>query len=290
MNNKEMQQFIEKIKAKHIKTTKALEYAKEWNGRSWATSLEECHVPEEYCQNYWNYVFRIDDCIENQGRLYKISKRDSKYLWITWLSKLISGDSQCIFETWVKTHYTGFEKAITDSQLAIWIMSHNKKLSEFCQERLMCGDKLLKENQCNFKLEYPPQLTISGKPDLISINGEGKYKVYDIKTGIPHNRDISQVLLYMFFLGETSKYKNQPFDGCLIYNNSRQDLSNTCITNEFKDLINYWLNILSSNDIPKPMPNNNDCMYCNLNIDCLELHEYCQADVGISEFKSNGRS
>ena len=46
--------------------------------------------------------------------------RNGSYVWITWLSKLMAGDTQCQWGAWFKAHHTEYKKAPSDFPRALW--------------------------------------------------------------------------------------------------------------------------------------------------------------------------
>ena len=56
-------------------------------------------------------------------------KRREVYIWVTYLTKLLSGESQCEFASWFKAHHT-YDKAPGSFDLAKWNVKHTKLLHE----------------------------------------------------------------------------------------------------------------------------------------------------------------
>ena len=46
--------------------------------------------------------------------------RESVYIWVTWLSRLLMGDASCEWATWYRSHHIGYEKAPSDFDMARW--------------------------------------------------------------------------------------------------------------------------------------------------------------------------
>ena len=44
--------------------------------------------------------------------------RESVYIWVTWLSRLLVGDASCEWATWYRSHHIGYEKAPGDFDMA----------------------------------------------------------------------------------------------------------------------------------------------------------------------------
>ena len=59
--------------------------------------------------------------------------RESKpYIWVTWLSKLLSGDDSCEWRAWFQAHhYSGsWARAETSFNSVRWTMEHGALLRE----------------------------------------------------------------------------------------------------------------------------------------------------------------
>ena len=122
------------------------------------------------------------------------------------------------------------------------------------------------EDQNWFKVRRPSGLVISGKPDLITINKEGKCKVYDAKTGNPRLGDIIQVMLYMMCLPLSSPvYKGKEIEGCVVYKNgNKSEIPASAIDEEFTKKVTYFLDILQSENAPARTPAPMECKFCDI--------------------------
>jgi hypothetical protein len=206
-------------------------------------------------------------------------KRDNLYLWITWLSPIMAGESSCHWASWFKVHYTGYEKAPSDFQLAIWATQHTEMVDKLAKERISFGDKVSKEDQNLFRVKRSSGLVVSGKPDLVAIAKSGQHIVYDAKTGNKSNSHIIQVMLYMMLLPYSqTEYKGKQFDGCVVYRDGqRVDIPSAVINDDFKERVSYFLNILESAVVPSPTPSFVECKFCDIgDSDCSSR---CQTNI-----------
>src|SRR5260370_37280129 len=96
--------------------------------------------------------------------------RDEGYVWVTWLSKLMAAEVQCTWAAWFKTHYTGYAKAPSTFELAVWQVDHTQLLLELVEERRALGERTFKDNQNKFQVRVSPTVTLAGKPDLIPLS------------------------------------------------------------------------------------------------------------------------
>ena len=203
-------------------------------------------------------------------------QRDGVYVWVTWLSRLMAGDVQCHWASWFRSHYMAYPKAPSDFQLATWTVEHNKCLDVMCQE---CSSKALtyfKENQNSFNVKRG-DMTIGGKPDLVVLENDKSYTVYDMKTGQPRASDVIQVMLYMTFLPYTpsGRYKGKIINGCVAYKDTDKTLIPAqSLDTTFNKQITHFLNILDAPTAPQKVPSFVECQYCDITkADCPERIE-----------------
>lgn len=193
-------------------------------------------------------------------------QRDGVYVWVTWLSRLMEGDVQCQWASWFRAHYTAYTKAPSDFQLATWTVDHNQCLDVLCKE---CGTKSLtyfKENQNNFTVRRGG-MTIGGKPDLVVLENDKSYTVYDVKTGQPRSSDVIQVMLYMSFLpySTSGRYKDKVINGCVVYKGGEKTpIPSQSLDDKFKGQITHFLDILNVPTEPLKVPSFTECFYCDI--------------------------
>ncbi|MFC1946089.1 PD-(D/E)XK nuclease family protein [Chloroflexota bacterium] len=216
------------------------------------------------------------------------TQRNGLYVHVSWLSKMMAGNYHCYWSPWFRARYTAYKKAPSDFQLALWIIEHTQLLTELIKERKGLIETTYVENQNNFKLITPSGLVISGKPDLITVDSDSRYKIYDAKTGQPRESDTIQVMLYMMCISSIpSKYNGKEISGCLVYkNHGRKDIPSTAIGEEFRNSVSYFLNIIQSDTIPEKNPALMECRFCDIGEDdCPERHNpsEAQSDDNIPE-------
>ena len=195
--------------------------------------------------------------------------RDGLYVWVTWLSKLMSGEVQCHWGAWFKTHYTGYRTQPINAQLASWTVEHNQYLAELINKRKALGEITYKEDQNKFRVRRTSGLVIAGKPDLVTYNKTtGQYTVYDVKTGNQRQSDIIQVMLYCYCLPYASPiYKGKILDGCVVYKMDKVEVPSKMVDDAFTKKAVYFLNMIESPNAPDKCPSSIECEYCDLSSD-----------------------
>lgn len=193
-------------------------------------------------------------------------QRDGVYVWVTWLSRLMAGDVQCQWASWFRSHYTAYTKAPSDFQLATWTVEHNKCLDMMCKECSTNSLTYFKENQNSFTVKRG-NMTIGGKPDLVVLEKDKSYTIYDMKTGQPRASDVIQVMLYMTFLpySQSGRYKGKVINGCVAYKDAEKTLIPAqSLDANFNTQITHFLNILDASTAPQKIPSFVECQYCDI--------------------------
>ncbi|MDV2989776.1 MAG: PD-(D/E)XK nuclease family protein [Dehalogenimonas sp.] len=184
----------------------------------------------------------------------------------------MAGEVQCHWSAWFRAHCTEYEKAPSDFKQAAWMVAHNQGLDELCRRQAGIT-AMFKEEQNQFKVSRKGGLTISGKPDLITLEEGGLTTVYDVKTGAPRHSDLIQVMLYMLLLPYGSPlYRGKSLKGCVVYRNAESsDIPAAAVDTEFQQRVTYFLDLLSAEKPPRRSPSHSECRYCELtSADCPE--------------------
>ena len=58
------------------------------------------------------------------------------YLWVTWLPRMLSGESSCEWASWLKAQHEGdsWARMPSDFDQAGWMMNHTALLNQQCQK------------------------------------------------------------------------------------------------------------------------------------------------------------
>src|SRR5262249_42862814 len=146
--------------------------------------------------------------------------RTTPYVWVTWISGLLSGEKSCEWAAWFKAHNT-YAKRPSDFDFPAWKIDHTSLLTTVRDEYRAKGFAVTVEEQNSIKLEGKVG-TLAGKPDLIATKGDSVV-VIDTKTGQPRASDTAQVMVYMWALplARPNLFKNKRIDGVVAYRINR---------------------------------------------------------------------
>ena len=187
-----------------------------------------------------------------------------KSVWVTWVAKLMVGESLCPWSVWFKTHFI-YEKVPSRDKFIKYRLDHSRMVNELRKERLAMGEKVFVEEANRLSLEVKPNLILDGKPDLIALC-EDKATVYECKSGGQKDSDQIQLMIYLHCLPRClDQYKNMKLGGCLLYYpNTRIEIPQSKIDESFIDHLKYWLEIVGADIPPAKAPSKNECLFCNI--------------------------
>lgn len=191
-------------------------------------------------------------------------ERNSPYIWVTWLAKIMSGDTTCHWQGWFRTKNKLTEKQPSDFDLIGWTIEHTRMLTEL-------KEKLIKENHKPIieefvKYEIPnSDAVICGKPDCV-VETKDNIVIYDCKTGNEKDSDKVQVMLYMYILSK-GEFGGKQIKGIIIYKDNKIEIS---LPENFEENFNFFVDRLISEESPVKNPGD-DCKFCDITgNDCLE--------------------
>lgn len=126
--------------------------------------------------------------------------RWAPYVWVTWLTGLVSGDKRCWWSAWFRAHFQDYEKRpdADANRLSRWKAEHAQMVGEEAVALRNAGWAVTIEDQNMIRVQGETA-TVGGKPDLVATLG-GAAHVVDCKTGKPRDADYWQVVTYLALL------------------------------------------------------------------------------------------
>ena len=189
--------------------------------------------------------------------------RESPYVWVSWLTKLMVGDNSCEWATWFKAHYQGYEKVPGDFDLDAWQMAHTADLDDLRVKLEADGLAVFTENQNSFRLRGS-SATLAGTPDLISLVGRTG-TIYDVKTGRRRASDSAQVMVYMWAIPRVlSQYKGVAFDGKVVYRGHVVNIPAVAVDERFIDNLTQLIRRVGSLEPARKVPSPSECGFCDI--------------------------
>ena len=199
-------------------------------------------------------------------------RRESTYVWITWVNRLISGEDYCEWSSWFKSNYEGnsYRKEPSSFDAANWHIEHTTLLQNTRQRFENEGYKVFIQNQNAIKLQGQTAM-LSGIPDLIGISGNSAV-VVDVKTGQPSPSHSTQVLMYMYALEKyDSRFRDMSLEGMVVYADHDLRIPDGSVTEKVISNLGGLMRRLSA-DVPAvKVPSEQECSFCPITIDdCAE--------------------
>lgn len=200
------------------------------------------------------------------------TKRDSPYCWVTWLTPLLSGDSQCEWAAWLQSRFT-ITKVKRDFDSAAWAAQHNDMLNKRVSQLTADGWLCFLEDQNGFNLRGE-RVTLAGKPDIVAVRDDVA-KVIDCKTGKRKDGDYQQVLIYLLVLPLTlDAIKGKRLVGELQYKDGSVDILPEELTPDVKERIVAMIRKMGEASPARRVPSFRECMFCPVSsADCPDRIE-----------------
>lgn len=190
--------------------------------------------------------------------------RNSPYVWVTWLSKVMAGEQSCLWAPWFRSHHQNYHKLNGDLDLARWNVEHTRLLTETRTALLRTGAEVRVEGQNSFRYAHASGGTLAGKPDIVAINDTG-VMICDCKTGRPRISDRIQVMIYMLTLPYCQpKLAVYSIQGKVIYRDSEVLVPAASVDDRFGQHFDYFMNLIVAPDSPPPSPSSGECRFCDI--------------------------
>lgn len=192
--------------------------------------------------------------------------RPGVYIYVTWLTRYLTGDALCLFQAWLLSHYTNVDKVPSDFNLTVWSMNHSELLgSEVALLSAQDWDTIYTEDRNKFTLKGSSGAVLGGKPDIVALRGEDEVMVVEVKTGQQRESDAVQLMIYMWALPRIDKaYAGRTITGRLVYKDFEVDVPAEAIDEVFERRLMELLQRLASNEAPEALPGPNECRFCKL--------------------------
>ena len=206
------------------------------------------------------------------------NRRSTPYMYVTWIARPLVGEKSCLWATWLKTNYQNFQKLPSTFNSARWNMEHTQLLNELADRLQARGCKLFIERQNAFRaVSSNSGMVIQGRPDIISVDPEGRATIYDVKTGQESDSHIVQVQLYMYLLprAQNSRWCDTTFDGGLVYADGKEKLIPAASVDEaFVARVGEFMHKMMSDTPARRVPSAPECGWCDIGPgDCSERIE-----------------
>ena len=110
-------------------------------------------------------------------------RQHGPYIWVTTVTKLLTGEASCEWSAWFKAHHDrqSWQQAPSTFDSVRWNMDHTELLRRVRDTWVNEGYQVFVEKQNTFHAEGRVA-TVGGQPDLIAVKDESA-TIIDVKTG-----------------------------------------------------------------------------------------------------------
>lgn len=216
---------------------------------------------------------------------FKLEARPKPYFWVTWLAKLLAGESECPWPTWMRMTYWKVDatSGFSDARRADYSRRH-RQLLEMDLDALPKRGRYLIESQNHFTV-VGAAASIGGKPDAVWVDEEDGGAtpedkeidgiVREYKTGRAKASDIIQAQLYLALLPFTPQWKGRRirWRAEVIYGSVPEGKTTIEIAErvpvelaaDFAEHAFGEIRRLAAQSEPRRRPSQSACRYCDMN-------------------------
>ena len=213
------------------------------------------------------------------------SRATGPYVWVTWLPRLLSGESSREWASWFKAQHEGWSwsRMPSDFDQAGWLMNHTALLNQQRQRWEAQGYTVLTEGQNSFNLRGSSAV-LAGKPDLVARRRD-QVTVIDAKTSRPSPAHAAQVLLYMYALPRALEcYRGLSIAGQVAHPDHVVDIPPEAVDGRFVENLGGLMRRLASEMPARRVPSTGECRFCEITpADCPERAEEGSPEEGATD-------
>ena len=212
-------------------------------------------------------------------------RENSPYIWITWLTKLLTGEQSCEWAAWFRAHHDArsWEKMPDPFDQTRWVMEHTTRVAEVREQWEVDGYRVFTEGQNAFALRGRTA-TLGGRPDLVAVKDDVG-AIIDIKTGQPYPSHGAQVMLYMYAVPKAlGQHGGLSFTGSVVYPGHSVEIPATAVDTGFVENMGRLVRRLASVSPARRVPSASECRYCPITgADCPERMDGADSKEGVTE-------
>jgi hypothetical protein len=214
-----------------------------------------------------------------------MNPRHHPYTWASWLSPLLSGDAQCLYQPWVQSQFQIQKIEHSDFDLVRWKVEHQQMVEARANQLFGDGWTVSIEDQNKFTLNGKTT-TLAGKPDIVAVRGDDGL-VVDCKSGRRRSSDALQVLLYIFAIPMYHRLwrPSLRLAGEVRYRDGALEIQPEQFTPELRQRIVTMVARMGNPAAPLRTPSASECAFCPVSkADCPDRVEQLEAPVTVAEF------
>lgn len=220
--------------------------------------------------------------------------RRSPFVWVTWLTGLLSGDKQCQYALWYRAQHQ-YEKRPDDHQadLSKWKADHARMVQSRADTLRQRGWHVYTESENKFMV-YGALATLLAVPDIVAVRtgepdllrgialdgeipvdspeaeqGQPVAVVEDCKTGKRKDSDYWQVVIYMMFLPVLKGQMKERLlgarpSGTVVYNDGDVVIPVSHANQTARESAAKLMRMAAGTEPPRPTPSSGECGWCDV--------------------------
>lgn len=206
-------------------------------------------------------------------------RRESPYVWVTWVARLLAGEAHCEWAAWFRAHHMHYEKRPNNFDLASWNAAHSEMIRERAEALRQAGFVVTLDEQNKFTLKGDTGAALGGKPDILATK-DAEALVIDCKTGRQRHSDYFQVLVYMLALPfVNARCRGKSLAGEIQYSDRSVSIQAAELNTETKERIWRILKRVTAEAPPPRVPSFAECSFCDITAtDCPERVDHPPVD------------
>jgi len=190
--------------------------------------------------------------------------RSDPYIWVTWLTRLLAGESQCEWSAWFRAHHRDYDKVPSDFDLATWTMDHSELVAARREQLKQDGYQVYVEDENAFRRVGKTGIVVSGKPDILALR-DGEGVIEDCKTGRPRASDPLQVLVYLLLLPiRNPRCEGVRLAGRVVYKTGSVDVPSSALDEKFRERFVELVRRVGGDSPLAKAPSWSECRWCDI--------------------------
>ena len=210
-------------------------------------------------------------------------RRETPYIWATWLPRLLTGENSCEWAIWFKAHYQDWTRTPSEFNHAQWMLNHTALLNKRKAEWELSHYSVAIEGQNSLQLRGR-SATLASKPDLIT-QRDGQAVIVDVKTGQENASHVVHVMIYLYAIPRAmERYRTLKLRGQATYLDHTVRIPAEAVDDQFIQNLGALIRRLAADQPPARVPSRQKCRFCDITAeDCRERMHQEPREQGTTE-------
>ncbi len=191
-----------------------------------------------------------------------MERRDSGFVWVTWISKLISGDAKCYYGPWLRANY--HIDSLIESDFSEWQKEHDEVVKDRYKKYSNEDYTVSLSHKNDIALKNKSDNILRAKPDIIAIKKD-TIIFEDVRHHKYKDYNIINLMIYLLSCKDHFRFRlyNECF-GIIWTPNENKKITMVDISDKFKENLSDKFHILTSDTQLDATPSPEECRYCRI--------------------------